>query len=591
MEIGFIGAGKVGFSLGRMFVEKGLSVTGYFSRNPESAGKAAEFTGTRHFDDIHSLMEACDVLFLTVPDDAIASVWEEVRSFRPAGKIICHCSGSVSSTVFNGIEECGAFGYSVHPLLAVSDRYESFRELPKALFTIEGAKEHLNDISSLLSACGCRFQIIDASDKVRYHAAAVLASNLMVGLADCAFRLLQECGFSEEASRDALAPLMTGNLRSVLDKGPAGALTGPIERNDVQTVKKHLDALASGDPEILEVYRVLSVRTEKVAERKHPDRDASKMRDILSGYPVRGQNENKKTEVKRSFDMKKTVPVLQKMKLEGKKISMLTTYDYTTACLVEAAGIDTILVGDSLGMTMMGYDDTLPVTMDDMIHHTRCVTRGAHDTFVIGDMPFMSYQTSVDEAVYNAGRFLKEGRAQAVKLEGGAVVCPQIRAMVEASIPVCAHLGLTPQSVNAFGGFKVQGKNEATARKLIEDAKKIEDAGAFMVVLECVPAKLASLISKQLTIPTIGIGAGNGCDGQVLVYQDMLAMTAGGFKPKFVRQFGQIGTAMVDAFKRYDEAVKSGEFPAAEHTFKIDDELVAKLEKEYGLDSPKVPEN
>jgi 3-methyl-2-oxobutanoate hydroxymethyltransferase len=279
--------------------------------------------------------------------------------------------------------------------------------------------------------------------------------------------------------------------------------------------------------------------------------------------------------------MKKTVPALLQMKQDGTKISMVTAYDYTTASLVDASGIDTILVGDSLGMTMMGYPDTLSVTMDDMIHHTRCVTRGAKNTFVIGDMPFMSYQASIEEAVYNAGRFMKEGRAQAVKLEGGARVCPQIRAITKASIPVCAHLGLTPQSLNAFGGFKVQGKNEKTARQLIEDAQAIEEAGAFMVVLECVPARLAALISERISIPTIGIGAGGGCDGQVLVYQDLLGMTAGGFKPKFVKVFADIGQQMKAGFRTYDEEVKNGAFPAPEHTFKIDDGLMEKLENEY----------
>ncbi len=264
--------------------------------------------------------------------------------------------------------------------------------------------------------------------------------------------------------------------------------------------------------------------------------------------------------------MKNTVLTLQKQKKEGNKITMLTAYDYSTAKLVNDAGIEMILVGDSLGMTMLGYEDTLPVTMEDMIHHTRAVTRATSETFVVADMPFMSYQTSVYDAVVNAGRLIKEGGAQAVKLEGGAAVCEQIRAIVDASIPVCAHIGMTPQSVNAMGGFKVQGKN-------IEDAKKVEEAGAFMVVLECVPAKLASYVTEQLSIPTIGIGAGAGCDGQVLVYQDMLNMF-GGHQAKFVKHFAQIGEAMKEGFKAYAQEVKEGSFPAKEHTYKIDDDVM-----------------
>lgn len=274
--------------------------------------------------------------------------------------------------------------------------------------------------------------------------------------------------------------------------------------------------------------------------------------------------------------MKNTVATFQKMKNEDTKISMLTAYDYSTAKLVDAAGINSILVGDSLGMVMLGYEDTLSVTMEDMIHHTAAVARGAKDALVIGDMPFMSYEVSVEQAVTNAGRLMKEGRANAVKLEGGVRVAEQIKAITKAGIPVCAHIGLTPQSVNAFGGFKVQGKTEEGAQQMIEDALAIQEAGAFAVVLECVPAKLAALISEKLTIPTIGIGAGAGCDGQVLVYQDMLALFSD-FKPKFVKHFGNIGPQMTAAFKAYDEEVKAGTFPAEEHTFKIDEETLKKL--------------
>ena len=274
--------------------------------------------------------------------------------------------------------------------------------------------------------------------------------------------------------------------------------------------------------------------------------------------------------------MKNTVATLQQQKLDGDKITMLTAYDYSTAKLVDECGVNTILVGDSLGMVMLGYEDTISVTMEDMIHHTAAVTRGAKNALVVGDMPFMSYQTSVYDAVVNAGRLMKEGRCQAVKLEGGASVCPQIKAITEASIPVVAHIGLTPQSVNAFGGFKVQGKSEADARRLIEEAKAVEAAGAFAIVLECIPAKLAKLITESVSIPTIGIGAGADCDGQVLVYQDMLALFSD-FKPKFVKQFENAGEVMKQGFTDYIKEVKEGTFPAAEHTFKIADDIINKL--------------
>lgn len=274
--------------------------------------------------------------------------------------------------------------------------------------------------------------------------------------------------------------------------------------------------------------------------------------------------------------MKNTVLTFQQAKKEGTRLSMLTAYDYSTAKLVDAAGINSILVGDSLGNTILGYEDTLSVTMEDMIHHTAAVARGAKNALVIGDMPFMSYQASVYDAVVNAGRLMKEGRANAVKLEGGASVCEQIKAIVGASIPVCAHIGLTPQSINAFGGFKVQGKGEKQAQQLLDDARRVQEAGAFAVVLEGIPALLAQKITDTLDIPTIGIGAGAGCDGQVLVYQDMLGMFTD-FKPKFVKHFANVGEIMTEAFKAFDQEVKEGVFPAPEHTYKIDEDIIGRL--------------
>lgn len=274
--------------------------------------------------------------------------------------------------------------------------------------------------------------------------------------------------------------------------------------------------------------------------------------------------------------MKNTSVTFKEAKIKKEKITMLTAYDYSTAKIIDDSGINGILVGDSLGMVCLGYEDTLAVTMEDMIHHSKAVARGARNSLVVTDMPFMSYQTSVYDAVVNAGRLIKEGNAQAVKLEGGIEVASQIRAIVNASIPVMGHIGLTPQSVNAFGGFKVQGKNEEAAKKLLEDAKAVEEAGAFAVVLECVPSKLAEYITSKLSIPTIGIGAGVGCDGQILVYQDMLGMYSD-FTPKFVKKYTDLGKYMKEAFTKYIEEVRDGVFPDEEHSFKIDDEVIKKL--------------
>ncbi|MGM9607242.1 MAG: 3-methyl-2-oxobutanoate hydroxymethyltransferase [Oscillospiraceae bacterium] len=280
---------------------------------------------------------------------------------------------------------------------------------------------------------------------------------------------------------------------------------------------------------------------------------------------------------------KNTVATLLEMKRNGEKVSQLTCYDYSTARLIDAAGINTVLVGDSLGMTMQGYETTLPVTLEEMIVYGRSVVRGCQNAFVIMDMPFMSYQVSVEQAVASAGRLIKETNANAVKLEGGAAVADQIKAIVDAGIPVCAHIGMTPQSVNVFGGFKVQGKGEANARRVLEDALAVQQAGAFMCVLECVPPKLAALITKKVNMITIGIGAGAGCDGQVLVYQDMLGMS-GDFVPKFVKHFAEIGAAMTQAFQAYDAEVKAGSFPTPQQAYvKSDcsDEFLAELDAAF----------
>ena len=276
--------------------------------------------------------------------------------------------------------------------------------------------------------------------------------------------------------------------------------------------------------------------------------------------------------------MKTTVLTLKEQKQKGDKITMLTAYDYSTAKIMDEAGIECLLVGDSLGMVMLGYDSTIPVTMADMLHHTKAVARGAKNALVVADMPFGSYQVSAEDAVRNAGRLMQEGGAQAVKLEGGREVCGQISAITRASIPVMAHLGLTPQSVNALGGYKVQAREAEAAHGLLLDALAVEEAGAFALVLECIPAKLAEWISRRLSIPTIGIGAGAGCDGQVLVYQDMLALYSD-MCPKFVRRFADAGEVMRQGFRGYIDEVKAGSFPTEEHSFKMPDEVLSQVEE------------
>lgn len=276
-----------------------------------------------------------------------------------------------------------------------------------------------------------------------------------------------------------------------------------------------------------------------------------------------------------------TIEDLKRKKRDGEKIAMVTAYDYPSARLVDEAGADIILVGDTLGMVVLGYDTTIPVTMDDMIHHTKAVVRGSQRALVVGDMPFMSYQVSPEEALRNAGRFLQEAGCQAVKLEGGVHMAPTVKRLVEVGIPVMGHIGLTPQSVHQLSGFKVQGKTPAAAVKLLNDAHALEEAGAFAIVLETIPAPLAKLITERVSVPTIGIGAGPDTDGQVQVFHDLLGLFTA-FTPKHARRYAEIGDAIRRAVADYVADVRNRRFPTAEQSFQMKPEALAELAQASG---------
>ncbi len=273
---------------------------------------------------------------------------------------------------------------------------------------------------------------------------------------------------------------------------------------------------------------------------------------------------------------KTTIADLRQKKEAGRKITMVTAYDYPTAQIADQAEIDTILVGDSLGMVVLGYDTTVPVTMDEMIHHCKAVSRGTKGSFIVGDMPFLSYQINSEKAIENAGRFIKEAGCDSVKLEGGQEVAPVVRRIVDAGIPVCAHIGLTPQTATKLSGFRVQGKDAESARELIADALALEEAGAFMIVMECIPDLLAARITRSITIPTIGIGAGKECDGQVLVYHDLVGLFER-FTPKFVKQYVNLAPQIREALENYRKEVEGGLFPGPEHSFAMSAEEAEKL--------------
>ncbi len=276
--------------------------------------------------------------------------------------------------------------------------------------------------------------------------------------------------------------------------------------------------------------------------------------------------------------MRITINQIRDMKPKGEKFAMLTAYDYSTAKLVDEAGIPLILVGDSLGMVILGYESTIPVTMEEMLHHTKAVVRGTKRAMVIGDMPFMTYHISTSDALRNAARFIQEGGAQAIKLEGGVTVAEKVKRIVECGIPVMGHIGLTPQSVNQLGGFKVQGKTPQAAARLLEDARALEDAGAFAVVLETVPTPLATLITRKISIPTIGIGAGAGCDGQIQIINDLLGSFTD-FVPRHAKQYARLADIIKSAITEYYNEVKAGSFPTDQQSFTMDESILAELTK------------
>ena len=278
--------------------------------------------------------------------------------------------------------------------------------------------------------------------------------------------------------------------------------------------------------------------------------------------------------------MRTTIIQIKEMKQKGKKIPMLTAYDYATAKLIDGVGVPLILVGDSLGMVVLGYESTIPVTMDEMLHHTKAVVRGTEQALIIGDMPFMTYHASVSEALHNAARFIQEGGAQAVKLEGGETMAETVRRIVECGIPVMGHIGLTPQSVHQLGGFKVQGKTQETAIRLVKDACALEEAGVFAIVLEAVPTPLAKIITKKVGVPTIGIGAGPFCDGQVQVVSDLLGLFTD-FVPKHAKQYARLSDTIKQAVGDYINEVQAGTFPTDKQSYTMDESLLAGLEQEY----------
>ena len=567
MKIGFIGAGKVGTSLGNYFSQKGLSVSGYYSKSSSSSQRSAKLTGSSFFKDLDSLLKASEIIFITTGDDAIDGVVNILRESSNLNKnhILVHTSGALSSDIFGPMEKLGCGVCSLHPIMTFSEVTTPVKDLEVTKFTLEGNTNGKDEIQKILKTTNNQFFIINKDSKILYHAAACVLSNYMVTLIDSGFEMLKKSGIDQDEISDAFLPLITATLSNVQKMGTVNALTGPIVRGDENTISKHMDAIESTMPETLNFYQTMGIATLNMIKDKRID---SVKYQKLMNIVMKGKK------MKSKF----TVSSFLKAKADNEKITMLTAYDYSMAKIVDGSGIDAILVGDSLGMVVQGYESTLEVTMDDMVYHCKAVARGTENALIVGDMPFLSYHISEEEAVRNAGRLIQEGKAHAVKLEGGVDMADKVRAIVKAQIPVMGHIGLTPQSVNVFGGFKVQGKDKAQAVSVIEDAVALEKAGAFAIVLEGIPEKLAKLITEKISIPTIGIGAGRYCDGQVLVIHDLLGMYSGQ-SPKFSKRYAALNETIQVAIENYIGEVKDLKFPEEKHTFTIDDKIIEEISK------------
>ena len=371
-----------------------------------------------------------------------------------------------------------------------------------------------------------------------------MAGNYVITLLDAAASLLAQAGVERSEALRALAPLARTSLANAVNEGPIEALTGPIERGDAATVAAHLGAMASnpGLESIEQLYRAAGLHTLNLAARGGlTSQSAAQIAALLAeGESIHA-------------------PALKRMKQHGEKIAMLTAYDATMAGLLDRAGIDVILVGDSLGMVVLGHDSTIPVTLDDMVHHTRAVSRGARRALIVADMPFLSYQVSIGDSVRNAGRLIQAGAA-AVKLEGGEPVLDVVERLVDVGIPVMGHLGLRPQSLHQLGGYRKQARSEEEAGRLIREAQALEQAGAFAIVLEMIPDEVGRAVTDALAIPTIGIGAGPDCDGQVLVSYDIFGLYEGNV-PSFVKRFADAGQAISEGTRKYIAEVRAGQYP------------------------------
>ena len=480
-SLALIGAGRLGSALALAAHHAGYVVKAIHTRSPERAQSLATITGARLLPDVPSLVRSAELIFIAVPDDVIAEIDAAGAGAWQPGTGVVHHSGLHSTAILQHAAAAGAHTGTLHPLQAITESAEPDL-LRGAYFGVSGSPDLMPVLEAFVSAIGGHPLAVPDDAKPLYHAAAVFASNYVVTCFAQAVDLLVGLGIARADAERALLPLVRGAVANLEQPGLPHALTGPITRGDAGTVRTHQRFLAEHRPDLLLLYQLLGQHTIPIAAAQGTLSPASLQR--AANRPLCDRLHNHA--IKR-LTMKTTILHIQRKKERGEPIVMLTAYDYTGARLAAAAGVDILLVGDSLGMVIQGHDTTLPVTLDDIIYHTRAVVRGAPDAFVVADMPFMTYQVSAEQALVNAGRVLQETGAQAVKLEGGAHMASTIQRLVQVGIPVMGHIGLTPQSVHQLGGWRVQGRSPEEADRLLADARALVDAGVFAIVLELVP--------------------------------------------------------------------------------------------------------
>lgn len=567
--IAVVGAGRLGESLAAALAAAGYRIVALSSREQQRRQRLSDrFPGAAVVGSPDEAARHGDVVVIATPDAVVAEVCAAI-DWR-SGQAAVHCSGALGLSALQAAADAGARVGAFHPLQTFP-RPGVTTDLTGVTISIEAADPALLGwLRSIAEELGARPLEIDGTKRDAYHASATMASGMLAGLIGLAAGLWEELDVPPDEAIGHLFPLIESTLESVRTLGPAAALTGPLARGDEETVATHLAALRRRSPESVRAYAALGLACMPlIAQRSAvPEAKLTRITHLLeSALNLPGPSATEAPYSAATGGHRKiTTHHIRVMKEQGNPITMITAYDAPFARLADEAGVDMILVGDSLGQVVLGHESTLSVTMDDIVRATAAVMNGSARALVVADLPFFSYQIDEATSMRNAARLIQEGGAHAVKLEGGRTVASIVRRFTEAGVAVMGHIGLIPQSLHKLGGWRVQGRGEAAAKELLDDALALEAAGAFAIVLELIPAELAAEVTERLDIPTIGIGAGVHCSGQVQVLHDVLGLLPD-FHPKHARQYATLAPTIRALLGRYVQDVRDGTFPTDAESF------------------------